>query len=329
MSENSNPLGTDGGGIDAAATAFAGILGDIPKEQEEAPQAEAPEEPEEAIEDAEEGEQGDEAPAEDDAEPADDEDTDEPTQTRKFTVKIDGKSVEVDESELVQGYQRKADYTRKTQELAAQRQQAQEHFASVAAERQKYAEGLSQLSAYLQSTAPQPPSADLLESDPVEYLKAQRNFEDHWQRLQAVQAEQAQVSEKAKAEQAQAYKQTLAAEAQRVLEAVPEWKDPAKATEEKRAIASWLLDAGYTKEDLNGLSDSRALLTARKAMLYDKLIAKKPGVEKRVAEAPKVQKPGQQKTVKSQGSQRHEAKVQRLAKTGRVEDAAAIFRDML
>ena len=41
-----------------------------------------------------------------------------------YTVTIDGTDYEVTQDELIQGYQRNADYTRKTQELAAEKQQS-------------------------------------------------------------------------------------------------------------------------------------------------------------------------------------------------------------
>jgi len=45
-------------------------------------------------------------------------------EARTYTVKVDGQTTEVSEDELVNGYQRQADYTRKTQELAAERTQS-------------------------------------------------------------------------------------------------------------------------------------------------------------------------------------------------------------
>jgi hypothetical protein len=46
----------------------------------------------------------------------------EPT-SEKFTVKVNGQDVQVTREELVNGYSRQADYTRKTQELAARQQE--------------------------------------------------------------------------------------------------------------------------------------------------------------------------------------------------------------
>ena len=51
---------------------------------------------------------------------------DDTTAGKYVRVKVDGEELEVPVSEALQGYQRQSDYTRKTQEAAAARQQAQE-----------------------------------------------------------------------------------------------------------------------------------------------------------------------------------------------------------
>jgi len=50
----------------------------------------------------------------------------EPTGTSGYTIKVDGEQQQVSLEELQNGYQRQADYTRKTQELAAERQRLQQ-----------------------------------------------------------------------------------------------------------------------------------------------------------------------------------------------------------
>jgi alpha-beta hydrolase superfamily lysophospholipase len=59
-------------------------------------------------------------------------------------------------------------------------------------------------------------------------------------------------------------------------------------------------------------------------MQYRKLMQNKPAVTKKVAEAPKMVKPG---TTKAQASEREQMKKEkaRLKQSGRVADAAAIF----
>lgn len=59
------------------------------------------------------------------------------------TVKIDGKTERVPLREALAGYSRTADYTRKTQELAAQRQQVEQMVASYLQEREQIAQFLN------------------------------------------------------------------------------------------------------------------------------------------------------------------------------------------
>lgn len=97
-------------------------------EQEEVkPNADAPEG--EEPEDNADAEADDESPDDEDGDDA--EDKPDPTSSRKFKVTIKGDDgadleQEVDEKELIAGYTRHSDYTRKTQQLAQREEQATE-----------------------------------------------------------------------------------------------------------------------------------------------------------------------------------------------------------
>lgn len=56
-----------------------------------------------------------------------------PADTEMFTVKVDGEDVQVTRDELLNGYSRQQDYTRKTQQLAAEREQYSQLAALAAA----------------------------------------------------------------------------------------------------------------------------------------------------------------------------------------------------
>jgi len=75
------------------------------------------------------------------------EEQDQPT---VFTVKVDGKEVEVTLDELQKGYSRTQDYTRKTQQIAEIRKQVEAETEAVRAERAQYAQMLGALQAQLQ-----------------------------------------------------------------------------------------------------------------------------------------------------------------------------------
>ena len=57
------------------------------------------------------------------------EEHEEPEEEPKYKVTVDGQEVEVTQEELLRGYMRQSDYTRKTQQLASQRQQIEQLYA--------------------------------------------------------------------------------------------------------------------------------------------------------------------------------------------------------
>ena len=68
-----------------------------------------------------------------------------------YTIKVDGKDVEVTLDELQAGYSRQADYTRKSQVLAEQRKKSEEELAATQQERQRYISQLEQFTAQADS----------------------------------------------------------------------------------------------------------------------------------------------------------------------------------
>ena len=69
------------------------------------------------------------------------------------------------------------------------------------------------------------------------------------------------------------------------------------------------------------------VVTARKAMLFDQMVAKAQAAEKKVATLPtKVEKPG---SGSAPSLDRRTAGYQRLSKSGRVEDAAGLIASLL
>ena len=51
-------------------------------------------------------------------------------------------------------------------------------------------------------------------------------------------------------------------------EKLPEWRDTKVRDTESKAIAQYLIDAGYSQDELGTLADHRALLIARDAMRW-------------------------------------------------------------
>lgn len=314
-----NEAGGDSGGgaldINTGAAAFAALL-DPPAAAE--PEAGAEAHTEQPVE-------PEEAELEQEVEPGESEE-----EPQTFTVKIDGKEVEVSLDELKNGYQRQSDYTRKTMEAAEQRKAADAETQKAQQERQQYAGELQRMAVQLEGVLEQQSQVDwgaLLEADPVEYLKQQQLFQQRQALYQQNMSEQQKLAQQFHAEQAQAHQSYLAKQRDDLLAKLPDWKDDAKAAAEKTAISKFLQSEGFADEDISSIADHRQVLIARKAMLYDQLMANAKLQAKKVQEAPqRVVKPGV--TVKGTADGRTAAAKQ-LEKTGRVEDAAAVFAQFL
>lgn len=295
--------------VNQATSLFSEALD--PEKQAAAEPAAAPPEPEAA-----------EAPQEAEAQAPEAEPT--------VTVKIDGKDVEVPLSELKNGYQRQADYTRKTMEVSEQRKAAEAERAQALQERQAYAANLQRMQAQLEGALQQQQQTnweELLQSDPVEYLKQQHQAQARQAQLSQVYAEQQRMAALQQAEAQQAHLRHLQAQQEALLAKLPEWKDDARSKAEKVALREYLAEQGYEPDAINNIADARAVILARKAMLYDQMVGKASAAAKRVSTLPtKVERPG---TGDNPGLDRRSSAFQRLSKTGRAEDAAALFATIL
>mgnify|MGYP002477999130 CR=1 FL=1 len=272
--------------------------------------------PEEELQDSD-GEQSDETEAE--------EEEDKPP---VFTVKVDGKNVEVTLEELQKGYSREADYTRKTQQVSEERRAFQAEADLVRTERQQYSQLLGSLKAQLQqNAAPQVDMDRLYHEDPIEWVKQRELVRDAEKVHAAINSEQQRLSTIQAQEQYQSMQAHLAQQQDALLKAIPEWGNPDKAKAEKTLLIEWGQKLGFSSDELKNIFDHRAVVALRKAALYDQMMTKRGNIRPAVNNGPKPAKPGaagrMDNTTDSRRSQ------QRLAKTGRVNDAASAIEHLL
>ena len=306
-SSESSPLDTN-----QAAEIFSQML-DVPEKEQPVAKAEA-KEPEAA-----------EPEAETEAEASEPE-------LSEVTIQVDGKDVTLTKAQLEEAYKsglRQSDYTRKTMETAEARKAADAERSKYVAERNNYAQNLAQQATLLQAVLQEQSSTDwqkLIDSDPVEYLKQRNLFEQRQTAYQRVQQEGYQIGQQQQAEAQQANAQRLESEQQALLAKLPDWKDSKKSAAEKAAIREVLKDIGYTDSEMN-ITDHRAILLAREALRYRQMVDSAKAAAKKVDTLPqRVVRPasGTTPSVDKRGSA-----FQRLSKTGRVEDAAAVFATFL
>lgn len=306
-----------------AADALAGMLPD--EGQEESSEAQLPEEgaagDEELLDDADAS--SDETDPEQSEEEGDSEEEDQP---QVFTVKVDGKEVDVTLEELQKGYSRTQDYTRKTQQIAEVRKQTEAELQEVRAEREQYAQLLGALQAQVQQAAQ--PNIDwdrLYNEDPIEWVRQREVMRENQEKAAAIQSEQQRLAQLSQREQLQQREALLAQEQEALVAAIPEWKDAKKAQAEKAMLVQFGQKIGFTPDDLKNVVDHRAVVMLRKAALYDQMMSKRGQIKPVTNNGPRPAKPGAAGRVSS-NTEAMRAQ-QRLAKTGRVDDAAdAIYK---
>lgn len=314
MSENTTPQGSGPLTVDTAAAAFLGMM--EPVEGAES-QPETEETVEEYVEDSEpqlvDSEEAEEQP------------------TRTFRVKAAGEEREVTETELIEGYQLGADYTKKTQKLAEERKAVEAEKAKIQEAKQlrdQYAQRLQMMEQFLQQQNKGENLEALKEVDPIGYAVKVAEQAQREKQLAVLQQEQQRIAQQQQAEQSERLKTHLAEESQKLTSLIPGYGDPKTGDQIRKDIREYAKSVGWTDQELAGLYDSRAVLNLYHGMKYSQLQSKKPEITKKVEAAPKMMKAGTSVPRNAEAEQNKKLQ-QRLRETGKVRDAALIFEKFL
>ena len=334
MSNNGKPtaLQTEG---QKATSAFESFLAPEEDTQEEAVIEEA-ESIEPEIDELEEQDEEDteELVDEEELEFDDEEDGEEETEVEEveeqpvYRVTVDGEEIEVTQDELINGYSRQQDYTRKTQELANQRKTIEQQAQELAQRDAIYAQLLPKMEAQLQGELVNEPDWDsLYNDDPIAFVREKQIWDEKKEKLKAAEAEQQRLQQEAYAKQQEQIAQQVQEGQQKILEIIPEWKNAEVAQKEKLAIRDYGINVlGYLPQEMDAIYDYRALLGLRNAWLNSKTVeaTKKKPTQKAPA---RVARPGTTTRKKSVAPVKRAKQV--LAKSGKVQDAAKVFEQFL
>ena len=240
---------------------------------------------------------------------------------------MDGKDEQITLAEVVKGYQRHADYTAKTQDLANERQKLNAQAQATREERETYVQMLEALKNQWEATKESEPDwNDVFAKDPIGYARKRDEWRDRQDKLAAAQYELQRLHSIKQQEQAESLKKVVETGRQKMMESVPAWKDPAVWETDRTAIVRYAQEiAGYSAEEISQAYDPRAIVLLHKARQFDELMARKP---KPVARpGPRVASAG---AAPANGvTARLNAAQQRLARTGSVRDAAKVFEQLL
>jgi len=306
--------------VGGAADAIMGLMG-----TEEGSEQEQPEPQLEANDSEAESEE-----SYDESEVEQDEGEEEAEEPPKYRVKAAGEEREVTLDELIKSYQLGTDYTKKSQAVAEERKVVEaerQRIEEARYLRDQYAERLQVIEQML-NQQPETENLDYLkETDPIGYAVKVAELSQREKQLAQVRAEQARIYDQQQREQQEQLGQVVQAESRKLAEVIPEYADPQKGETLRRELREFGMKAGFSDQELANVYDSRAVLTLWKAMQYDKLQSAKPGITKKVNEAPKVIKSGVSQPRDSSDEMK---KLKARAKqTGRVADAAKAFERFL
>lgn len=251
-----------------------------------------------------------------------------------FTVRVNGEDVDVTLDEALKGYQREADYTRKTQQLAEQRKQLeaeQSEFQAVQAQtaqlRDAYGQTLQQLQQQIQDGLQQEPDWDAAyeQLDAKEYTRLVQDWNARKDSLQKVQIEQARVA-KEQAKESEAMMRThLAQQSELMLEKLPQWRDEKVRLTERDQLITYAKSLGYTDDEIANAADHRAIVALYHSWQLSKLNAAKPEAKKRVRKAPKMAKAGVPRSKNEVAARRRQKLADRHASEGSIASAVDLL----
>ena len=328
-SESGNLTVTD------AASAIEGMLSSTEDSTQEQP--EVVEEETEEVEEVEETEVEEEAePEMEEAEEETEEESEveEPEEVEEeqtFTIKAAGEEKEVTLDELKKSYQLGSDYTKKTQEVAEQRKVIEQEAKAIIEARKvrdDYSQKLQAIEQFLTGTNDSPEDLTAMkENDPIGYAVKVAEMTEKKEQLQTVQAERMRIAQEQKMQNDAQMQKFVEQESQKLAESLPEFSDKTKGEHIRNDIRSYGKKIGFTDQELSQVYDSRHVLVLHKAAQYDKLMAGKAGVKKKVAKAPKTVKSGAK--VKQNVTDIQRKQLKKLQQTGSARDAAAIFENFI
>ena len=249
--------------------------------------------------------EGDEESDDDeDVTPDDDEDSEPEAKKRKpsldddetVEVEYEGKTHRVPK-ELKDAVLRQADYTRKTTELAQERQVLHHTYAQAQQSVQQLTTAQQTLMQYAQAFVGEEPPLELAQHDPAEYLR-QRTMHEHRQRVIQQIAQQGETARQEQMRLAQLQEaENRQVNERHMLQHAPELKDPAKREALAKSAAKYLEPFGFSLNDVAAINDARTVLLLRRVVELETQAQRRSKVEGEVSKKlanvpPKSIKPG-------------------------------------
>lgn len=224
----------------------------------------------------------------------------------------------VEREEIVKGYLRQSDYTRKTSEVAEQRKRLEAETTRINGITEAFIDQLSRM-------IPPAPDQALAYRDPNAYTRAKAAHDAAVAQVQEI----VQIGEQAKSahqgvQQAE-LQQIIAEENRKLVERFPQAANPKGRQEFFGQVAETAQSLGFSMEELQSATDHRLFTLAHYASLGMKAEQAKGKAREKAAKAPAVtNKPS---NPKRQAAARNREAMKRLEKTGSIRDALRVDFD--
>ena len=247
-------------------------------------------------------------------------------QDSTYKVKVAGQEFDVTLDELRNGYSRDADYRQKTEELSNQRKNFQSESEK---QRQDYSSKLNEIN-QLMSVAQQQlqtevNSADLeklYEEDPTEAARIEHRLRRKQEKLNSV-------MEKTQSEQKKQFDTYLQDQQKQLVNKMPEFSDPTKASSLKTNMKATLNNYGFNDQEISQVYDHRIVMLVNDAMKYKSMQNSKPNLAKKISKPGRVLSSGVKQGKAEFNSKARKEKLSRLRKSGSMKDAQNVFLDMI
>ena len=253
-------------------------------------------------------------------------DTQEKLEDSTYKVKVAGQELDVTLDELRNGYSRDADYRRKTEELSNDRKNFHSQSEK---QRQDYSQKLTEMNQMLsnaqQELNTEMNSADLealYEEDPTEAARIEH-------RLRKKQEKVNLAIQKTQSEQKIQFDGYLQTEKTKLVNNIPDFADPGKASNLKNNMRSHLAKYGFNDSEIAQVYDHRILMLVNDAMKFGNLQKAKPNLAKKISKPSRMFSSGIKQDKSDVRSKASRDKFSRLRKTGHIKDAQDVFLDMI
>ena len=247
-------------------------------------------------------------------------------ETDLHQVIVNGEKIDVDLEELKAGYQKDADYRRKTEELAIEKRELKAEEDRLKNQYSTKMDDLNSLVATLNAEINNDMNSKeldaLWEEDPTEAAKVDRRIQKRKQTIQ-------QAQQKLREHQQTQFQEILREEQKKLHLRHPEIADPIKGATVKSNIMNYLSSKGFSNEDVARIYDSRYFDVIMDGMNFVKSKSVKPNLVSKKVKPTKFVKSGVKATKEDMDNKSRLEKIKTLKRSGSPKDATDLLMKYL